>query len=68
MQRAAELAVKEINARGGVRGQPLELRIVDDSGRADVAIRVAQALADDPAVVAVVSRAVSMGPTAGPWR
>jgi branched-chain amino acid transport system substrate-binding protein len=59
MQRAAELAVKEINARGGVRGRPLELRIVDDSGRVDVAIRVAQALADDPAVVAVVGHLTS---------
>jgi branched-chain amino acid transport system substrate-binding protein len=59
MQRAAELAVKEINARGGVRGRPLELRIMDDSGRADVAIRVAQALADDPAVVAVVGHLTS---------
>ena len=59
MRRAAELAVKEINARGGVRGRPLELRIVDDSGRADVAIRVAQALADDPAVVAVVGHLTS---------
>lgn len=54
MQHAAELAVKEINARGGVRGRPLRLRILDDSGRADVAIRVARELADDPAVVAVV--------------
>jgi len=54
MQRAAELAVKEINARGGLRGRPLALRIMDDSGRADVAIRVAQALTDDPEVVAVI--------------
>src|SRR6267142_3826794 len=59
MQRAAELAVKEINARGGVRGRPLELRIVDDSGRADIAIRVAQAFADDPAVVAVIGHLTS---------
>jgi branched-chain amino acid transport system substrate-binding protein len=61
MQRAAELAVKEINARGGVggRGRPLELRIVDDSGRADIAIRVARELADDPAVVAVVGHLTS---------
>ena len=59
MQRAAELAVKEINARGGVRGRPLELRIMDDSGRTDVAIRVAQVLADDPAVVAVVGHLTS---------
>ncbi len=61
MQRAAELAVKEINSRGGVGGggRPLELRIMDDSGRVDVAIRVAQALADDPAVVAVVGHLTS---------
>src|SRR5712691_3951865 len=54
MRHAAELAVKEINARGGVRGRPLALRIMDDSGRPDVAIRIAQQLVDDPAVLAVV--------------
>jgi branched-chain amino acid transport system substrate-binding protein len=59
MKNAAELAVKEINARGGVHGRLLTLRIVDDSGRPDVAIRVAQALADDPAVVAVVGHLTS---------
>lgn len=59
MRRAAELAVKEINARGVLRGRQLELRIVDDSGRADVAIRVAQTLVDDPAVVAVVGHLTS---------
>ncbi len=59
MRRAAELAAKEINARGGVRGRALELRIVDDSGRTDVAIRVAQEFADDPAVVAVVGHLTS---------
>jgi len=59
MQHAAELAVKELNARGGVRGRPLALRIMDDSGRADVAIRIAQQLADDPAVVAVIGHLTS---------
>jgi branched-chain amino acid transport system substrate-binding protein len=59
MQRAAELAVKEINARGGLRGRPMALRIMDDSGRADVAIRVAQALTDDPEVVAVIGHLTS---------
>ena len=59
MQRAAELAVKEINARGGLRGRPLALRIVDDSGRADVAIRVAKTLVDDPDVVAVIGHLTS---------
>src|SRR6267378_1760581 len=59
MRHAAELAVKEINARGGIRGRPLALRIMDDSGRPEVAIRIAQQLADDPAVVAVVGHLTS---------
>src|SRR2546427_5554732 len=59
MRHAAELAVKEINARGGIRGRPLALRIMDDSGRGDVAIRIAQQLADDPAVVAVIGHLTS---------
>jgi branched-chain amino acid transport system substrate-binding protein len=59
LQHAAELAVKEINARGGIRGRPLALRIMDDSGRPEVAIRIAQQLADDPAVVAVVGHLTS---------
>jgi branched-chain amino acid transport system substrate-binding protein len=62
MRRAAELAVAEINARGGVRGRRLELRILDDSASEDVALRVAQILRDDPAVVAVVGHLTS-GPT-----
>src|SRR5205085_5037634 len=59
MQRAAELAVKEINAHGGIRGRQVALRVMDDSGRADVAIRIAQHLADDPAVLAVVGHLTS---------
>jgi branched-chain amino acid transport system substrate-binding protein len=65
MQRAAELAVREINARGGVRpggrgtGRELALRILDDSGRADAAIRVATELAGDPSVVAVIGHLTS---------
>lgn len=59
MQRAAELAVKEINARGGIRGRELVLRVMDDSARPDVAIRIARELVDDPAVVAVVGHLTS---------
>ncbi len=59
MARAAELAVKEINAHGGVRGQSIALRAIDDSGRPDVAIRIAQSLADDPSVVAVIGHLTS---------
>lgn len=63
MQRAARLAVQEINARGGVRGgRLLELKIVDDSGSEDGAVRVAQELYDDPRVVAVAGH-ISSGPT-----
>jgi branched-chain amino acid transport system substrate-binding protein len=59
MQRAAELAVKEINARGGIQGRELALRVMDDSGRPDVAIRIARTLLDDPSVVAVIGHLTS---------
>lgn len=54
MLRAAQLAVNQINVGGGVRGRRLELRIVDDSGNEDTAVRVAEQLYADPTVVAVV--------------
>jgi branched-chain amino acid transport system substrate-binding protein len=54
MLRAARLAVNEINAKGRIRGRPLELRIADDSGSEDRAVRVAAELYADPTVVAVV--------------
>ncbi|PYP09891.1 MAG: hypothetical protein DMD59_07380 [Gemmatimonadetes bacterium] len=54
MRHAAELAVKEVNARGGIRGRQLALRIMDDSGSPEVAIRIAQQLVEDPRIVAVV--------------
>src|SRR5437773_12233922 len=73
MRRAADLAVKEINARGGIRGRPLELRIMDDSGRPALAIRDAQQLVDDPTVVAVIghlnsSASLAAGPIYGEAR
>src|SRR2546425_8949806 len=52
MLRAAQLAVDQINARGGVRGRLLKLRPVDDSGSENTALRVAEQLYADPAVVA----------------
>jgi len=54
MQRAAELAVTEINARGGVRGRRLELRIRDDSASEGPALRIAEDFLADPRIVAVV--------------
>jgi len=62
MLRAAQLAVNQINARRGVRGRPLELRVADDSGSEDTAVRVAEQLYADPTVVAVVGH-LSSGTT-----
>ena len=54
MLRAAQLAVNQINAKRGIRGRKLELRVVDDSGNEDTAVRVAEQLYADPTIVAVV--------------
>src|SRR5437773_2037940 len=62
MLRAAQLAVNQINAKRGIRGRKLELRIVDDSGNEDTAVRVAEQLYADPAIVAVVGH-LSSGPS-----
>src|SRR3989454_12009325 len=68
MLRAAQLAVEQVNARGGVRGgragggRPLKLKVADDSGSENVAMRVAEQLYADPAVVAVVGP-LSSGPS-----
>ena len=59
MLHAAELAVREINARGGVRGRPLELLVKDDSASPARAVAVATELRDDPRVVAVIGHLTS---------
>lgn len=59
MRLASELALREINAAGGLRGRPVALRIHDDSSRAEVAVRVARVLYADPAVVAVIGHLTS---------
>ena len=59
MRVAAELALQEINAAGGVRGRPAELVILDDGGTAEGAVAAAHQLATDPSVVAVVGHLTS---------
>lgn len=60
MLRGAQLAVNQLNARGGVGGgRTVELRVVDDSGNEDTAVRVAEGLYADPTVVAVVGHLTS---------
>ena len=59
MQRGAQLAIDQINARGGVHGRRLTLRLADDSASEDAAVRAAQALYDAPGVVAVLGHLTS---------
>jgi branched-chain amino acid transport system substrate-binding protein len=58
----AELARKQINARGGIRRRPLELRVENDHADPQRAIAVAEALANDPRVLAVAGH-VNSGAT-----
>lgn len=59
MRLAAELAVREINGAGGVRGRSVELVVLDDSADAVRAVAVARRLYDDPSVVAVIGHLTS---------
>lgn len=54
VRQAAEMAVAEINARGGIGGRALALVIQDDGGDSRRAIEAAHRLRDDPRVVAVI--------------
>ena len=51
---SARLAVREINAAGGIGGYRLALVALDDSGDPELAAQTARSLALDPAVVAVI--------------
>jgi ABC-type branched-subunit amino acid transport system substrate-binding protein len=51
---AARLAIREINARGGLNGYRLELVALDDRGEPDRAIEAARQLALDPQVIAIL--------------
>ncbi len=51
---AARLAIREINAAGGVNGARIELIALDDSGDPDMAIEQARKFAIDRQVIAVI--------------
>jgi branched-chain amino acid transport system substrate-binding protein len=59
MLQSAELAVREINGRGGVGGRTIELVVLDDSADTDVAVRVARELYDTGNLIAVVGHLTS---------
>jgi branched-chain amino acid transport system substrate-binding protein len=54
VRNAAQMAVDEINARGGIGGRNLELRIADDEKSEKRGIEVARELREDERVVAVI--------------
>lgn len=54
VRQAVEMAVEEINARGGIGGRTVALVIKDDGGDPHRAIQVASELRDDARVVAVI--------------
>ncbi len=58
MKLAAELAVAEINAAGGVNGRPIELLLRDDDGDPDRAVEAAASLVE-AGVVAVIGHVFS---------
>lgn len=62
MRQGAELARRDINQAGGIRGRLLEFRAVDDAADPDSAMRVAEVLFRDAEVVAVVGH-VNSGTT-----
>jgi ABC-type branched-subunit amino acid transport system substrate-binding protein len=51
---AARLAIREINTKGGINGQRVELVALDDRGEPDKALEAARQLVLDPQVVAVI--------------
>lgn len=51
---AARLAIREINARGGIDGHRIELVALDDRGEPEQAITATRQLVLDPQVVAVI--------------
>lgn len=59
--RGAELAARDINKSGGVRGRPIELHSVGgaSSSNAAIALQVAETLAADARVLAVIGHANS---------
>lgn len=59
MAEAAQLAVEQANASGGVNGRAIELRILDDANDPTRGTEIARSLAADPDVLAVIGHRTS---------
>src|SRR3990167_5857577 len=53
-KKTLEMYVAEINAKGGVNGQKLQLIVYDDGGKANEALTFAKRLVDEDKIVAMV--------------
>ncbi|MEX2181227.1 MAG: ABC transporter substrate-binding protein [Gemmatimonadaceae bacterium] len=58
-RRGAELALAEINAAGGLNGEPLTIVFRDDGGDGSRAAAIAQEFVDDAAISAVIGHVTS---------
>jgi len=54
IKKGVQLAVDEVNAKGGISGKLVELVVEDDEARPDAAVAVANKLANNAAVLAVI--------------
>ncbi|HEX7242915.1 MAG TPA: branched-chain amino acid ABC transporter substrate-binding protein [Longimicrobiaceae bacterium] len=61
VRRAIEMAAQEVNARGGIDGQPVEVVARDDGGDGTRAAAIAQEFLGDSRIVGVVGHANSGG-------
>jgi branched-chain amino acid transport system substrate-binding protein len=59
MRLAAELAAREVNGAGGIRGRPLQLVTLDDQADPVRAVGMARQLYDDRSVAAVIGHLTS---------
>lgn len=57
--RGVAQAQDEINANGGIRGQGLQVEMADDANSPDIAKQVAESLANDPQILAVIGHNAS---------
>jgi len=63
---AAQLAIDEVNARGGINGRPIELVPFDDASSPETARANVQAIADSPCVAVLGHDLSSTSLAAGP--
>jgi branched-chain amino acid transport system substrate-binding protein len=65
--RGVAQAQDEINANGGIRGQGLQVAIANDENSSDLAKQVAEALANDPQILAVIGHNASNANAVARW-